>query len=339
MKYFSERAKRFRAECDRAGAPFPKNALVEVTNACNHACLFCHNPFMRRRPGVLDKEVFARFMREAVGLGLEEAGLYSTGEPFVVKDIENYVALAKEAGVRRVYMTTNGSLASRDRVAACVRAGLDSIKFSVNAADRESYRLTHGRDDFEKVVQNIAEIHAWKTAEGIALQMLGSFVHTRLTESEIERHKELFAPYLEDIAYVPAASQGGRTGELIRNISPVPQLTPKGRIKPCAMLWNRIHLTCEGFLSACCVDYEHDLTYADYAAGEPLAVSWNNEIMQKLRQRHMERDLEGTVCMNCLTGANAPHAPISGFKAEALEKGRAEADTISRIGRAEEKLS
>ena len=26
----------------------PKNALVELTNACNHACIFCYNPEMKR---------------------------------------------------------------------------------------------------------------------------------------------------------------------------------------------------------------------------------------------------------------------------------------------------
>ena len=27
------------------------------------------------------------------------------------------------------------------------------------------------------------------------------------------------------------------------------------------MIWNRLHLTAEGFMTACCADYENDLTF------------------------------------------------------------------------------
>ena len=34
--------------------------------------------------------------------------------------------------------------------------------------------------------------------------------------------------------------------------------------KPCEMLWNRLHLTADGYLTACCVDYENDLVYKKF---------------------------------------------------------------------------
>jgi len=39
-----------------------------------------------------------------------------------------------------VFLTTNGSLATHKWVEACFRAGLDSLKFSVNAADDAQFK-------------------------------------------------------------------------------------------------------------------------------------------------------------------------------------------------------
>ena len=37
---------------------FPKNALIEVSSFCNHACVFCGNPQMSRKTGRLDINIF-----------------------------------------------------------------------------------------------------------------------------------------------------------------------------------------------------------------------------------------------------------------------------------------
>ena len=47
-KYFDERVKKLSVSDKGEYAPFPKDAYVELTNACNHACVFCANPKMKR---------------------------------------------------------------------------------------------------------------------------------------------------------------------------------------------------------------------------------------------------------------------------------------------------
>jgi len=332
MNYYKQRAQHFEVtEKTADGVAFPANCLVEVTNACNHACVFCHNPFMHRVTGILAKEVFGRFVDEAVALGLQEIGLYSTGEPFVVKNLSWYVRRAKEAGCRRVYLTSNGVLATLDRVIRCVDGGLDSLKFSINAATRESYRLTHGSDDFDVVLRNVQEIFDWKQKTGSKLQLLGSCIYTRLTKNEIDIHKATFLKYFDDIIYQEAQSQGGRTGERIRPVVEERDPVDAAQLKPCGMLWNRVHLTWEGYLSACCVDYELDLTYADYKSGMPLAEMWNNVTIQHLRQHHLEGQLDNLICKSCMLGRPFPYEPISDMRGKPAKKGAAEDDTVARI--------
>lgn len=331
MTYFSERAGHFSVVGKQPVAAFPRNCLVELSNACNHACVFCHNPFMHRTAGILSKDLFKRFIDDAVSLGLEEVGLYSTGEPFMVKHLSWYIRAAKDAGVKRIYLTTNGALATLPKVIEAVECGLDSLKFSINAASRKSYELTHGRDEFDLVLANVEAIHRWKTETNASLQLLGSFIHTKLTKDEIEPHRAVFSKYFEDIVYLQAQSQGGRTGERIKEIIEAPFYPDLASLKPCEMLWNRIHITWEGFLSACCVDYEHDLVFADYRSGQPLAELWNNELIQDLRRKHLDKTLDGLICKSCMLGGSAPYEPISDIRGAFSSKSKAEDDTSSRI--------
>lgn len=286
---------------------------------------------MNRSTGIIDKKVFARFADEAVALGLQEIGLYSTGEPFIVKNLSWYVKRAKEAGLRRVYVTSNGALATLDRVIELVYSGLDSIKFSINAATRESYKLTHGSDDFNTVLYNIQNIFDWKNTTDSKLQLLGSCIYTKLTKNEIDLHKAIFSKYFDDILYLQAKSQGGHVSERIRQLIEQYNFVNPAQIKPCEMLWNRIHMTWEGYLSACCADYELDLTYADYKSGLPLMELWNNVTMQRLRQHHLDGQLDNLICKSCLLGQKFPYSSISDMRGKSSKQGKAENDTMIRI--------
>ena len=136
----------------------PKNALVELTNACNHACVFCYNPEMKRSISAVNIETYKSFISKGVEEGLEEVGLYSTGGPFMTKNLHEFVNVAKNNGIKRVYITSNGALASIDKVKKSIDVGLDSIKFSINAGSRETYKIIHGHDDFDTVIKNLKNI-------------------------------------------------------------------------------------------------------------------------------------------------------------------------------------
>ena len=51
---------------------------------------------MKRKIKTLPLETFEKFVKNASVSGLEEIGLYSTGEPFMTKNIYQYVAIAKK---------------------------------------------------------------------------------------------------------------------------------------------------------------------------------------------------------------------------------------------------
>jgi len=321
--------------------PFPETVMIELTNGCNHACVFCTNPRMSRAVSHLPIELFTSFITEAVSLGVKEAGFYTTGEPFMTPNLDEFVKIATDAGVAYTYITTNGSLATPDKLERLIRAGIKSIKFSINAGLRESYKLVHGSDDFERVLENVRWRADYRKANGTNLRLLGSCVLTRLTENEKELHRATFGPYLDDILYVcagPQASQSLLEAQLVTPSYNKIKFPAEGTRAPCFMLWSRVHLTAEGYLSLCCVDYNNNLVYARVDDGKPLMEHWHNAIVTEMRKRHLSQELKGTLCHNCFYGGTDPYVPISDLgrttrtqPARVLKKGPDLQTRISKI--------
>jgi molybdenum cofactor biosynthesis enzyme MoaA len=291
---------------------FPKTSLVELSNGCNHACIFCTNSRMERKIGRLSLELYEEFLKQATDLGLEEVGLYTTGEPFLMKNINDYIKLAKKYGIKYVFITTNGALTSPEKLVSAIEAGLDSIKFSVNAGSKESYRLVHGKDDFDKVINNIKFLSNYREKNNIDLKLMVSCVVTKEVEDEQDLLKDLILPYIDEIVFYGVNSQFGQSLDQIKllksNLSDDPP--PIGTADPCSMIWNRVHVTREGYLTLCCADYENALTYADLNS-TTLKEAWHNSTITNMRKRHKTQCLDGTLCKNCLYGTEEAHYPLS----------------------------
>ena len=319
-EYFKKRYDNFSVKNKKKIAGVPKNALIELTNVCNHACVFCFNPEMKRKNGQLDFKTFENFIKKTVEEGVEEVGLYSTGEPFMTKNLHDFIAKAKELGVRRVYITSNGALASIDKVIKCINAGLDSIKFSINAGTRETYKIIHGYDDFDKVIKNLDNIYNYKLKNKIDLKLYGSFVMTNLTINEKENFIKNYGKYFDDVMFQNARNQGGRTlnkkEKMTSQIKSEIKNNNIKNLKPCNMLWDRLHLTSEGHLTACCEDYENDLVYQKFDNKKSIFDQFNNSSIQNLRKKHLERKLEGTICKGCLLNKKFEYKKLTKLKVE-----------------------
>jgi len=302
-------------------ANFPKNALIELTSACNHSCVFCTNPRMKRAAKQLDINIFKKFLKEAVELGLEEVGFYTTGEPLVRKNLGEFVKLSADFGVSYIYITTNGALASIEKMKELISLGLNSVKFSINAASRETYRLIHGKDDYNKVIKNLRDLRSYRDKYAKHVKLMASFITTKYSENEIDLWKEEILPHVDDAKIVGLHGQAGQSLEQLELLESkltigYPEI---GHAKPCNMLWDRVHLTQEGFLTFCCVDYENTLTYADLNKTS-LKDAWNNDIIVSMRKRHLEQKLEGTLCHNCLYGVNEDYEPITDIRDDSNQK-------------------
>lgn len=290
--------------------PFPHNMLVEVTNACNHHCVFCGYQNMKRPKRCCDKEIMLDIIRQAYENGTREIGFYLIGEPLMNPDLETYVAHAKDLGFEYIYLTTNGALADIERMKTLIKAGLNSVKFSVNAATPESYEFIHGHDDYEKVKKNIYDLRKYFTENNLEVPIFISFVKTKQNGDDAARLHKDFDLFVDRIYEYPCANLGDNMQTLLdKNVVEREQLISGSRV-PCDMIFNRLHVTCEGYLNACCADANGYMAVIDLHETS-LADAWYSDEMMALRQRHLNGDLYGMLCYNCINNANELISPLA----------------------------
>ncbi len=291
--------------------PLPLNDLrIELSNTCNHSCIFCAHRKMTRPKKQMDEELVYRILDEAYSTGFRGLGFYASGEPFMTVKLKEYVKKAKEIGYEYVYIDSNGAAATFDKIREVIDAGLDSIKFSINGTNRENYALIHGKDDFDRVIQNLKQTYAYKQQLDRKLNVFVSFAITKYTEDSIAEFVETFRPYADDIITNDVIEMGGYVPEVGKYLKTSRQADfMEGMSVPCYTLWNTFIVTCEGYVTACCADFQNYFAYADLNK-ETIAEAWNNPWITKLRKDHLEGKYMGTPCETCVTGKRVPWKPL-----------------------------
>lgn len=288
-------------------APLPRSLCIEVTSACNHKCMFCffHSAYLPKNPSprFIDERLLEKLIREAAatGIGHEEIGFHMRGEPLLFQNLEKYIALSKELGFPYIYLTSNGVLATPERIRSLVAAGLDSIRFSINASNREDYLTVHGKDDFDIVMENLKALHAYKTEHNLSINTSVSTVVTKKNIAEKEQMKKDIGQYVDEIMFSSVAMLEKNMPELHEEYS-IPHEEIPYEYTPCSHVFGTMWITCEGYVVPCCIsNIEKGMIIDDYNNGTKLVDIWNSEKMQQIRTQFLTGDLPYSVCENCST--------------------------------------
>jgi MoaA/NifB/PqqE/SkfB family radical SAM enzyme len=286
--------------------PIPKSVKIELTARCDLQCFFCASKNRLRKKSDIDWEFFRRVTREMRDTGVEELGLFYLGESFLYPRLAEAICWAKrDCGYPYVFLTTNGRRATPDRVEACMKAGLDSLKFSFNSADGEQFHEITGvkSEEFRTVVENLKAARRIRDAGGYDC---GIYASSILYDGEqLLKMKDAVAeilPFVDEHYWLPLYGQAGLTsGE--HGTTPV--AGNPGRVGalrkplPCWALFTEGHITYDGRLSACCFDHDGRFHMGDLTT-TPFAEAWHSAPFRKLRAANLRKDVSGTACEHCI---------------------------------------
>lgn len=289
--------------------PFPREIFLDLNNTCNHTCVFCANPKLPTRK-IMDKDFAFRMLKEAHEAGARQAALYASGEPFLVKYLAECVAYAKQVGYEYLFITSNGAMATPERAKAVLDAGLDSIKFSIHGATRETYKKVHGEDDFDKVIANVKWISEYRKKSGLQYRIYASMVYTHENRHEEKMLQEILAPYIDDFDPHILTNQCGNMLENneIGDIEPG-NIRGRAKVNICWQPFKSFTITPDGLMSGCVIDYQKELITADLKKMS-LKEAWHNTIYTEWRRKHLEGNLKGLICQNCVHNTNEPVTPL-----------------------------
>ncbi|MBR1601476.1 MAG: radical SAM protein [Alphaproteobacteria bacterium] len=288
--------------------PFPyTNFLIETSNACNHACIFCAHQKMKRKIGKIDTKFLYDVLQQAYDLGTREVGFYATGEPFLVQELPDYIKHAKDIGYEYVYLTSNGSLATPEKIRDVIDAGLDSIKFSINAPERKMYEFIHGRDDFDIVVGHLKYLNEYRRLTGRKYKIFVTGILTRFTEKMKDDYAQVFGDLADEIVFKYVYNQGGYMPEIDTLLK---CRSDKETYRRCNLPFDAICVTCEGYLSVENADFENMLIVADLNKVS-LKEGWYGGKMKDIRQMFIDDKLTNTVCDGCVHHEYRPARAVS----------------------------
>lgn len=303
-----------RIEPDRAKevAPIPKSVKIELTGKCNFRCTFCARSQLLRDQQEMDRSLYERVLLEMRAAGVEEIGLFYLGESFMCKWLEEAIYFAKHvAGFPYVFLTTNGSLSTPQRMHRCMVNGLDSLKFSLNYADAEQFTEIARVSDrmFGKMIANIKEAKQVRdlveSDHGHRCGLYASYI--QYSGDQGDKMKEIIAevePFLDEVYALPLYNQAGFVTKDEREAGMTPTAGNRGRLDnlrdglPCWALFTEGHISWDGVLTGCCFSHTPDFDYGDLKKLS-FADAWNSHRAQWLRRAHLNKDVAGTPCENC----------------------------------------
>ena len=299
----------------KAVVPAPKSVKIELTGRCNYRCGFCALRSRKQQPkGDMDLDLFKRVTTEMRQAGVEEIGVFYLGESFMAPALllDAIKWCKQELSFPYVFLTTNGSMADGLTVARAMKAGLDSLKFSVNAADPEQFEQVMGVKGslFETALQNLMAARIVRDENGYKCGLYASSI--RYDGEQQARMERLICtrvrPYVDEHYWLPLYSMGSLATQREEELGYRPTAGNQGRLGalrdplPCWSAFTEGHVTADGMLSACCFDADSRWTMANLNEVSFMD-GWNSDAFQALRRAHLAKDVTGTVCEQCVAYA------------------------------------
>ncbi len=291
--------------------PCPRSVKIELTARCNFNCSFCATGYKLRDKRDMDWEFYVNLLRQLKANGVEEIGMFYLGESFILPWLPKAIKAAKDQGFDYVFLTTNGSLASEDRVRACMEAGLDSLKFSINYADEEQFKnIAQVKGSlFQDLVKNVKTAYRVRQDGGYDCGLYGSYIGYDGQQGErMQNLVDKLIPFLDQVYALPLYSQADlvsvdekQRGWEIRGGNPgrAGNMRPA---MPCWSLFTEARVTYDGHLSACCFDHDGRFRMGDLNK-IPFMDAWTSPDFQALRRAHLNHDVSETVCKDCVSHA------------------------------------
>ena len=250
----------------RPDPPCPKSVKIELTGRCNYRCGFCALRMRDKQPKKaddMDLEFFKKITTDMYESGVREIGVFYLGESLMNPNltIRAVEFLKKTLGMPYVFLTTNGSLLTEAVCHRLMAAGLDSLKFSINAADSEQFEEVMGVKPklYDDALTNLRKAYEIRESVGYSTRLYASSI--RYDGDQQARMEQLVSrfvrPYVDEWYELPLYSMGAVATEREAELGYRPTAGNQGRIGglvkplPCWSLFTEGHVRSDGGVSLC----------------------------------------------------------------------------------------
>lgn len=273
--------------------------VLSVVFVCNSSCPHC--PYTNS--DIRKKYKDAPFMKPELFKKIaDECGKYRAyirlsggGEPLLHPDMVELIEYAKKAGAR-IGLITNGSLMSgkiADRLLTC---GTDMIEFSVDAADKETYREVRRGLDFDTLLKNVKYTVQKRKELKSPSKIIASIVDQKRVQDQLDPIVDFWKKIVDKVQVRKYLTWN--INDPRESGNPLPYLKPEDRI-PCPWLFERLNIDTRGDVTICGEDIPFNYKF-DNVFKKSIRKIWLGPEFSHWRKLHLERrGQEIEICRHC----------------------------------------
>jgi pyruvate-formate lyase-activating enzyme len=260
---------------------FPPYVQIEPVSYCNYKCVFCYQTDEsyfkpgNENMGKMSYDLFCKIVDELAG-NVDFISMASRGEPTLNKDLAKMLRYA-EGKFLGLKVNTNASILKDDVIHAMLSGGVNTVVFSVDAADEELYKKLRVKGDLKKVMKNIEHFHEIKEKQYSKSRVITRVSGVKVSDDQsIEDMSKFWGDMVDQIAFVKY-----NPWENIYDLKPNQIQTP------CSDLWRRLFIWFDGSTNPCDSDYKSHLATGalnDFSVSE----IWRNGTYETLRKNHLD---------------------------------------------------
>lgn len=270
---------------------------IECTNICDLHCVMCKRG--SRDKGYITIELLEDILIEAKELGVSQIGLHTVGESILHPEIDKIVKICKKYNFY-TYLDVNGNSLTQEKSLSLLEAGLDSIKFSIDASDDQSYAKIRRGGKFTTVFENIKTLRKLRDTKKFSIKIFALFIIMQENQHQREKFKSLMENVVDEIQYTVINQAANRISEIAYSGLQIEDFNVPNKLGLCANPFTRLVVTWQGDVSMCCIDFDLDMKIGSYKKGS-LGKIWRSENANKIRKAMKEKDIKvlPVICRKC----------------------------------------
>ena len=285
---------------------FPICIDVELTNCCNLKCFMCPTGVGSsiREKGYMSDTTFYKLLNDISG---RQVGLrfIRWGEPTLHPKMIDYIITAKNEG-HLCHINTNGTTTDR-LIDAIIDSKLDSIKFSFQGVNQESYNKIRQGGDFSKIVTNIKNLFNARDNNSPFMQV--STTTTNESDADIAYFIEGLTPYCDMINVgatifknidIDRSIMDEKQKDIFYALKKE-QKVLQNRPMHCPEVYGKLSVDWDGKVTACCSDYDRELVVGDLSENTVYEIFMSakiNEYRTFLSQKSFDKIAKCAECFN-----------------------------------------
>lgn len=276
---------------------FPMMCVLSFVYVCNAKCPNCPYTNSNIRTDYKDRP----FMNEdTFKIIADQCGEYGAwvrisggGEPMLHPQAVKLMEYAKKVGAK-VGLITNGSRFTEESSARLLKANVDMIEFSVDAADEDTYARVRKGLKWKTLIANVKQMVELRNKFKSATKIIASGVNQEGVD--IEAVANFWGGMVDNFQKRKYLTWG--INDPSKSADPTPYLPPEERI-PCPFIFERLNIDSRGKVMVCGFDIK-GVTDMGNIHEKPIKDIWHGSGFEYYRQKHLSGkgdDIE--LCRNC----------------------------------------